>query len=89
MKRASSAINVEDNARTIDLVGFLCPVPVHETRRVLKGCKKGDRVRIICDDPETLHDIPALCDRLGVILAGVKENSGEYIFLIINETTDP
>ena len=43
----------------IDLIGFLCPIPVHETRRVLKQCDDGEVIEVLCDDPETLHDIPA------------------------------
>ena len=74
--------------RRLDLLGFLCPIPVHETRRVLKGCEKGDKIEVICDDPETLFDIPALCDRLGVVLEKVEEKSGEFRFLIINVTGD-
>jgi|TARA_B100001996_G_scaffold78111_1_gene57635 TusA-related sulfurtransferase len=74
--------------KSLDLLGFLCPIPVHETRRVLKDCGHGDRIEVICDDPETLHDIPALCDRLGVVLESVEEKSGEYRFVISNEVGD-
>jgi len=74
--------------RHLDLLGFLCPIPVHETRRVLKHCNDGEMIEVVCDDPETLHDIPALCDRLGVILQKVEENSGEFRFLIVNVTGD-
>jgi len=80
--------NVRKDVKRVDLIGFLCPVPVHETRRVLKDCRRGERIEVICDDPETLHDIPALCDRLGVILEHVEEISGEFSFLIVNETAD-
>ena len=74
--------------KRLDLLGFLCPIPVHETRRVLKDCDHGDRIEVICDDPETLHDIPALCDRLGVVLESVEEKSGEFRFVISNEVGD-
>ena len=70
----------------IDLIGFLCPIPVHETRRVLKQCDDGEVIEVLCDDPETLHDIPALCDRMGVILERVEEEDGEFRFLIANVT---
>ena len=70
--------------RRLNLLGFLCPIPVHETRRVLEGVEEGEIIEVICDDPETLHDIPALCDRLNVELRGVEEQSGEYRFLIAN-----
>tara|TARA_B100000676_G_scaffold300243_1_gene345604 strand:- start:166 stop:444 length:279 start_codon:yes stop_codon:yes gene_type:complete len=74
--------------RRINLIGFLCPIPVHETRRVLKECKDGEIIEVFCDDPETLHDIPALCDRLGVILERVEEEDGEFRFLIANVNSD-
>ena len=77
-----------DIGRSIDLLGFLCPIPVHETRRVLKYCEDGEIIEVICDDPETLHDIPALCDRMGVILEKVEEKDGEFRFLIANVTGD-
>lgn len=70
--------------RRLNLLGFLCPIPVHETRRVLEESDEGEIIEVICDDPETLHDIPALCDRLNVELRGVEEQNGEYRFLIAN-----
>ena len=71
-----------------DLIGFLCPIPVHETRRVLKQCDDGEVIEVLCDDPETLHDIPALCDRMGVTLERVEEEDGEFRFIIANVTSD-
>jgi tRNA 2-thiouridine synthesizing protein A len=76
------------NKKRLDLLGFLCPIPVHETRRVLKECKVGEKIEVICDDPETLRDIPALCDRLGIILESVEEKTGEFRFVIVNVTVD-
>ena len=78
----------DDATMRIDLLGFLCPIPVHETRRVLKGCAHGDKIEVICDDPETLHDIPALGDRMGVVLEELYEESGEFRFVISNVTGD-
>ena len=78
----------KEGMRRIDLIGFLCPIPVHETRRVLKQCDDGEVIEVLCDDPETLHDIPALCDRMGVTLERVEEEDGEFRFLIANVTGD-
>ena len=75
----SSAAN-----RRLDLLGFLCPIPVHETRRAVEASEEGDVLEVVCDDPEPLHDIPALCDRMGIILERVVERSGEYTFVISN-----
>ena len=68
--------------RRLDLLGFFCPVPVHETRKVLNEMQEGELLEVHADDPETLQDIPALCDRIGVQLQSIKEESGEYRFLI-------
>ena len=76
----------KEGMRRIDLIGFLCPIPVHETRRVLTHCDDGEVIEVLCDDPETLHDIPALCDSMGVILEKVEEKDGEFRFLIANVT---
>tara|TARA_B100002051_G_C16408710_1_gene473562 strand:- start:322 stop:567 length:246 start_codon:yes stop_codon:yes gene_type:complete len=72
--------------KTINLVGFLCPIPVHETRRALENSDIGDILEVICDDPETVHDIPALCDRMGIELIRIEESSGEYKFVINNQS---
>ena len=72
----------DDSVVTVDLIGFMCPIPVHETRRAFESALDGTEMLILCDDPETLHDIPALCDRLGLNLMGVEEEAGEYGFRI-------
>ena len=49
---------------------------------------EGELIEVVCDDPETLHDIPALCDRMEVILEKVEEEDGEFRFLIAKVTGD-
>jgi len=66
----------------LNLIGFFCPVPVHETRKAIEKAAHGTLFEVLCDDPETLHDIPALCDRMGLVLLGVSEDAGEYAFRI-------
>ena len=68
--------------RRLDLLGFFCPVPVHETRKALNEMQEGELLEVHADDPETLQDIPALCVRIGVQLLTITEESGEYSFLI-------
>ena len=72
----------ETSTRRLDLLGFFCPVPVHETRKALNEMQEGELLEVLGDDPETLHDMPTLCDRIGVELLNVEETSGEYRFLI-------
>ena len=73
---------VDEGIVSLNLLGFLCPVPVHETRRAVENATQGTLFAVLCDDPETLHDIPALCDRMGLVLLGVNEDAGEYVFRI-------
>jgi tRNA 2-thiouridine synthesizing protein A len=70
--------------RRVDVLGFHCPVPVHETRKALDQMERGQILEIISDDPESLHDIPALIDRMNIILESVTETAGEFTFKIIN-----
>jgi TusA-related sulfurtransferase len=42
----------------------------------------GEVIEVIGDDPETLRDMPALCDRIGAQLLNVTEDAGEYTFRI-------
>jgi len=72
----------DESVITVNLVGFMCPIPVHETRRSFESAAPGTEMLILCDDPETLHDIPALCDRMDLILLEIEEEAGEYGFRI-------
>ena len=72
----------ETPKRRLDLLVFFCPVPVHETRKALSEMQEGELLEVLGDDPETLHDLPTLSDRIGVELLNVEEAFGEYRFLI-------
>jgi len=72
------------NVRRVDVLGFHCPVPVHEARKALNEMQDGQLLEVISDDPEALHDIPALVARLNITLESVTEKSGEFIFKIRN-----
>ena len=77
-------------SRTLNLLGFFCPIPIHETKAAIFSLTAQLEsntawvLEVVCDDPETLRDIPTLCDRMGVNLLEVVENSGEYVFFISN-----
>ena len=70
---------------TLDVLGFHCPVPVHETKRILSTMSPGDIVLVMADDPETKMDIPALLNRSGDTLLKVEEEAGEYHYRIRKE----
>ena len=66
----------------LDVLGHYCPVPVSKTRKSLEKLSAGDVLKVISDDPETLHDMPILIERLGHVMVQVTKNSGEYYFII-------
>ncbi len=72
------------SVRRVDVLGFYCPVPVHEARKALKEMRDAEILEVVSDDPETLHDIPALVARLNITLESVTENAGEFTFRIKN-----
>jgi len=66
----------------LDVLGFLCPVPVAKTREALEGLDEGAVLEVLADDPETLHDMPMLIGRGPHRLVHVGEHQGEIRFLI-------
>jgi len=72
----------EDKIIILDLLGFFCPVPIHETRKFLDKLDNGVIIEVLCDDPETKHDMPALCNRINAELINFTEKSGEFIYRI-------
>ena len=66
----------------LDVLGFYCPVPLHETKKALESLSNGDVIGVTADDPETLHDIPMYLARTEHILKEVVRESGEYCFII-------
>ena len=50
----------------LDVVGERCPIPVQRIRKLLREIEGHAIITVIGDDPESLHDIPALLSRLEV-----------------------
>ncbi|MBJ63296.1 MAG: hypothetical protein CMB55_00680 [Euryarchaeota archaeon] len=66
----------------LDVLGHYCPVPVSQAKKALGKLTKGSVLMVIADDPETMHDMPILVDRLGHNLIEVQRVSGEFKFII-------
>jgi len=66
----------------LNVIGFFCPVPLSETKKALNDLKKGDILEVVADDPETLHDLPMLIQRMPHLLKSTVENAGEIHFII-------
>ena len=66
----------------IDVLGFYCPIPLHETKKALQSLSNGDVIGVRADDPETLHDIPLYLGRTEHILRDIVRESSEFYFII-------
>lgn len=66
----------------LNVIGFFCPVPLAETKKALNDLKRGDVLEVIADDPEALHDISMLIERLPHLMDIINDQSGEFRFII-------
>jgi TusA-related sulfurtransferase len=69
--------------KTLDLIGFYCPIPVYRTREETDKMKVGQVLEVLADDPAAEEDITRWARRTGQdILSFDKENDGRLRFII-------
>ena len=68
----------------LDAFGLRCPMPVQLIRKALRNLQENSTLHVLGDDPESLHDIPALLARLGLPPAEIIEIEGGWRFVIRN-----
>jgi len=73
------AIEVTD---VLDTSGLLCPLPVYQAALALKKLQPGDVLELICTDPGSLEDIPALARQRQDVLLAVDDQTGVQKFWI-------
>ena len=66
----------------LDLLGDRCPIPVQKIRKLIKNNQINSKLIVIGDDPESLHDIPALLDRLGLPPATITQTGDSWLYVI-------
>ena len=66
----------------LDAIGLRCPMPVQKTRKLIKSLSKPQIIHLYGDDPETLHDIPVLLERLGIKPAKIIKKDIGWLFII-------
>lgn len=66
----------------LDTSGLLCPLPVYKASLVLKQLDVGDVLELICTDPGSLEDIPALARQTGHELIKTEETGDVQRFWI-------
>lgn len=72
--------------KTLDLKQLLCPMPVIRTQKAVEQLQTDEMLKVICTDPGTQHDIPALCRVNGYHLVATQQQDQNYIFYVKKDT---
>ncbi len=71
-----------DITMTVDCSELLCPLPVYKAGIALDRLGDGDILELICTDPGSLEDIPAMTRQRGDTLRSATSDGGRQVFLI-------
>ena len=71
-----------DGPVILDVLGTRCPIPVKKIRQKLREIPDSSILHVLVDDPESLHDIPALMERLQLEKPLIKEIDKGWLFVI-------
>lgn len=66
----------------LDTTGLLCPLPVYKAGLALNGMAAGEVLELICSDPGSLEDVPALARQRGDTLLAAENLDGTQVFRI-------
>jgi TusA-related sulfurtransferase len=66
----------------VDSLGKSCPVPIIELSKALNTVEVGAEVLVLADDPSSKIDIPVWCRMKLQELVAVREEPGNWSFLV-------
>jgi len=84
MTDGTIAQNPDEGAsvEVLDCTGLLCPLPIYLASRALLRLGPGERLRVVCTDPGSLADFPALATQTGHELISAQEAGGTQTFVL-------
>lgn len=68
--------------RELDARGLICPLPVLRARKVLKGMRPGEVLRVLATDAMAAIDLPHFCAEAGHAHLGMTTKGSEQVHLI-------
>lgn len=68
--------------KSLDCTGQLCPMPIYKTSMTLARLAPGDLLEVVCTDPGSLKDFPALARQGGHELLSAEARDGRQVFLL-------
>jgi tRNA 2-thiouridine synthesizing protein A len=69
-------------AKTLDLKGLSCPLPIVKTAQGIKELQSGELIEALATDPGSVADFNAWCKSTGNELVESAEDGGVYRFVI-------
>jgi tRNA 2-thiouridine synthesizing protein A len=73
---------MSDIAKTLDLKGLSCPLPIVKTAQGIKEVQSGELVEALATDPGSVADFNAWCRSTGNELVEQGEDAGVFRFVI-------
>lgn len=67
---------------TLDTSGLLCPLPVYKAALALDQLEPGQVLELVCTDPGSLEDIPAMTRQRGDTLLRGEDGGTTQVFWI-------
>lgn len=69
-------------ARTLDLKGLSCPMPIAKTAQAIRDLAPGDLLESLATDPGSVPDFASWCTSTGNELVEQTEDGGVFRFVI-------
>jgi len=67
-------IETDNVARSLDLTGLECPLPVLKTKKALSEMETGQILHAVTTDPMSVLDFRVFCERSGHLLHRIEES---------------
>lgn len=68
--------------KVIDVRGLYCPEPVFRTKIEMEKMTRGDKLKVVADDPQSEEDISRWVNRNGHELLAIDKKEQNLIFII-------
>jgi tRNA 2-thiouridine synthesizing protein A len=68
--------------KTVDCSGLLCPLPVYRAGLALANMRPGEVLELVCTDPGSLEDVPAMARQRGDRLISAERRGATQVFLV-------
>jgi TusA-related sulfurtransferase len=68
--------------KVIDVRGLYCPEPVFRTKIEMEKMTRGEKLKVVTDDPQSEEDISRWVNRNGHELLSIDKDERDLIFVI-------